>query len=364
MTSPRRVLLCKVNGLGDLVAFLPTVSGIVSLLKGSEVTALVPEQMLELVRAVAPDVRVIGVDPSILHSPARHLPRFLNLVRRVRQGRFDVALSSHDERSGVVALQYLAGIPERFGFSRSCRLARAYNRQVDSAFQTSMLENDFQLVRALAKRIGASAPTLALPRPRFGALAVPVSARPQSPTILLHPGAKYAHKRWPWPYFRELILRVHAVRPDTGFEVLTDGLELDLSGLPATPVAGISTLELCSRLASCDVVVANNSGPMNLAWLLGVPLVVLSGPSPRYWSPPQSETTVELRDRAACAPCEGPGHTPGRCLNDADPVACMRGISVKEVADTLLQVLERTGHRHRDSRLARLGLAPHAEHAP
>lgn len=357
MVVPRHVLVCKVNGLGDLVAFLPTIVGIRTLAEGAAITVMVPERYCALVRAVAPSVEVLGVDASVLHAPTRHPVAFLRLARLVRSRRYDVALNSHDERSGMALLQRLAGIPVRFGFLGSCRLAGLYNRIVPPSFERSMIENDFQLVRRFAEAYGLVAPPREFPAPHFGSTGpdlpgVPLSTR----TVMLHPLAKFEHKRWPWTSFRDLILKVSALRPDVRFEVLTEGADLPMDGLPATAVRTQSTEDLCRALAASDVIVANNSGPMNVAWLLGVPLVLLSGPSPRYWSPPPSEFTFEFRDRAACAPCEGPGHTPGSCRNEAAPIACMRAITVDEVADALVAMLDRTHPEMRASRLERLGL--------
>lgn len=355
MGLPSRLLVCKVNGLGDLVAFLPTIAGLRALAERASITVMVPDRYRALVLAVVPSADVFGVDAAVIHAPARHPVDFLRLVRLVRRGRFDVALNSHDERSGMALLERLAGIPVRFGFRDSCHMAGLYNRAVSPSFEHSMLENDFQLVRLFAESYGLVAPPLALPAASFASAGRFGHVARSTRTVMLHPLAKYEHKRWPWDSFRELILKVSARRPDVCFEVLTEGAELPMDGLPAKAVHARSTEDLCRALAASDVLVANNSGPMNVAWFLGVPLVLLSGPSPRYWSPPPSAFTHEIRDRAACAPCEGPGHTPGTCLNQAAPIACMRAISVNEVADAVLRMLDATDEQMRVNRLARLG---------
>jgi ADP-heptose:LPS heptosyltransferase len=350
------LLVCKVNGLGDLVAFLPTLVGMRTLAEGSEITVMVPERYSALVRAVAPSVEVLGVDAVVLHAPTRNPVAFMRLARLVRRRHFDAALNSHDERSGMALLQRLAGIPVRFGFRGSCRMSGLYNVTVLPSFERSMVENDYQLVRRFAEVYGLVSPALSLPAPIFVSAGAKSSELARSTrTVTLHPLAKYEHKRWEWASFRELILKVSARRPEVRFEVLAEGIDFPMDGLPARAVQALTTEDLCRTLAASDVVVANNSGPMNVAWLLGVPLVLLSGPSPRYWSPPPSAFTREIRDRAACAPCEGPGHTPGRCLNDASPFACMRAITVDEVAAAVLQLLDRTDAGTRVSRLERLG---------
>lgn len=352
---PRNLLVCKVNGLGDLVAFLPTLHALTKLVPEGRITAMVPDRHRALVHATVDSVQVIGVDPAVVQRPQRHTGRFLALALQLRRLKFDAAMSSHDERSGVALLQLLARVPERFGFSDSCRLAGLYNRRVLSSFERSMIANDFELVRTFAGAYSLEPPPLHIPSPVFRA---PVAGSPlaeDGPTMVIHPFAKYQHKRWPWECFRELILRVKAERPDVRVLVLTDGVGLDLRGLPARAVAPGTTDELCRALAEADVVVANNSGPMNVAWYLGVPLVLLSGPSPRYWSPPAESLTHEFRDRAACAPCEGPRHTPGRCLNAASPMACMLGIKVEEVTHAVLRMLERASAEMRRDRLRRLG---------
>ena len=145
------------------------------------------------------------------------------------------------------------------------------------------------------------------------------------PIVALHPGAGSVSKRWPLENFRELAIRIM----QSGAQLMAvegpaeHGVSREMAlGLPGAPVvaARILPLEtLAAALSLCAAFVGNDSGIAHMAGALGVPSVVLFGPtSPEQWAPIGGRVGI-LRTPAGCRACgkkDGSEHT------------CMRNLSV------------------------------------
>lgn len=168
-----------------------------------------------------------------------------------------------------------------------------------------------------------------------------LDAPPREPgpgPVLIHPGSRYAAKRWPVERYAEVVAALHRA----GHEVLVTGtaderpLALDVgraAGLSLVRVlAGRTTpAELFELVARAALVVGGDTGTAHLASALRVPSVVLVGPYPASrWGPPAGGPHVVLGD-------DGPRH--GDPLADA-PDPALLAVSVPDVltaADGLLR---------------------------
>ncbi len=166
--------------------------------------------------------------------------------------------------------------------------------------------------------------------------------RPETKTIvhriLIHPGASRAYKQWTFSRFEELAEQLVA----RGFEVvwITQNTD-DKNRLPASVIQKTPSdlKSFVNDLASAELFVDNNSGPMNLANALGIPSVIFSGPSPEKWAPYwHREHVSNLRvPDLRCQPCDPVSGPVNACQNCESPMACMNGISV----DFVIQEIER-----------------------
>jgi len=148
--------------------------------------------------------------------------------------------------------------------------------------------------------------------------------------VALHPGAGSESKRWPLERFlalagaladRAMDLLVVAGPAEPGLAArLAQGVEgsqiLIAQSLPLPLLAGL--LSLCSRFAG------NDSGVAHLAAGLGVPSVVLFGPTrPELWAPLGAHVTT-LRDHTRCPACWGLAARNHTCM-EAIPVESALG---------------------------------------
>ncbi|MGH2486597.1 MAG: glycosyltransferase family 9 protein, partial [Ktedonobacterales bacterium] len=177
------------------------------------------------------------------------------------------------------------------------------------------------------------------------------AARP--PRIALHPGSGLysVARRWPIERFAELASLLHE---RMGAEVVgvggpdeqeLAGRLLDLLERPvwASAQTGAATpRELAELLATCDLLVGNDSFPMHLAVALTVPVVGVFGPTnARAWGPYATQpghAAYIRRTDLACSPCVYRGHalgTPAGCPERP----CLTGLPASAVLRAALRLL-------------------------
>lgn len=124
--------------------------------------------------------------------------------------------------------------------------------------------------------------------------------RRQKNFVGIHGGSKgsfWASKRWSG--FPELALRLAG----EGYRVGSFGIPQEY--VPNTEdCTGGSIEEMALRVAECDYFISNDSGLMNIANALGIPLLALFGPTEVATRRPLSPSSSVLSAQVDCAPCE------------------------------------------------------------
>jgi ADP-heptose:LPS heptosyltransferase len=147
--------------------------------------------------------------------------------------------------------------------------------------------------------------------------------------IIIHPGAGSIRKRWPLARFLELadIIEKKGLRP----RFICGPAEQDLADDLAKqnrPIHALNELtELADLLESAGGYIGNDSGVSHLASFLGLPCVVIFGPTdPLRWKPAGPRVEI-VRPELDCNPCfeiEPENCPEPRCLTDASVEAAVR----------------------------------------
>ncbi len=162
-------------------------------------------------------------------------------------------------------------------------------------------------------------------------------------TIGIHPYASCPSKRWPIERFSRLSKELLHLGYGLVFiggkesidiakriiEELPRHLRLYVKNKTGTPLE-----ESVYSIASCDILISNDSGPVHIASALGVPSVVIFGRndpalSPARWRPLHYESVYI--HKATCETCLA-----HRCRKDFQ---CLRNIEVEDVMEALNKVL-------------------------
>jgi lipopolysaccharide heptosyltransferase II len=150
-------------------------------------------------------------------------------------------------------------------------------------------------------------------------------------------GARHPTKTWPVRHTAALADRCHR----EGYRVallggqedgsLTGAVVNSMKSRPEYVRTGGSLGQLAGVLSRCRAVVSPDSGPAHMAGALGVPVVVVFGPtSPQRWAPRGPRVRV-VRRELACAPCSNHGGASCpvdtlECMNDLGPEEVWKGL--------------------------------------
>lgn len=172
------------------------------------------------------------------------------------------------------------------------------------------------------------------------------SGTAEAPVIGLFPGSNASSRRWDADRYASLARRLTR----DGWRVLVFGgpaemrLTAAVAGEVAVDLGGRTDLPLLAAgLASCALLVTNDSGPMHLAAAVGTPTLSMQGPADPVVTRPLGDGHTMLRHpELPCVPCVKnvcPRRGRGYVLPDATR-ECLRMISVD---DAIAAVREHPG---------------------
>lgn len=132
------------------------------------------------------------------------------------------------------------------------------------------------------------------------------------PVVGLNPGAKYgSSKLWPTRYFAQtadtLVERLRAqivILAGPGEDALAQEIQRQMRH-PAIAFDSfqVSLQMLKAMTQKLDLMITNDTGPRHIATALGVPTVVVFGPTHKTWGDTGAATSIELSVPVDCGPC-------------------------------------------------------------
>jgi ADP-heptose:LPS heptosyltransferase len=157
------------------------------------------------------------------------------------------------------------------------------------------------------------------------------------PYVVLAIGAKQDKRRWPLKNYLTLSYYLRS----KGWEVVFIGDEKDRILLDKEDFAGVNLCgkhtiaQIAALLSKAQLCVCNDSGPLHLAYTLGIPVVTIFSARnyPGKWNPPAHSKSKLLVDYDV--PCAGCINKP--CSNNV----CMQNISVDAVQQAVLEIAEK-----------------------
>jgi heptosyltransferase-2 len=270
-------------------------------------------------------------------------------ARRLKRMQFDCAILLQNAFEAA-ALTRMAGIPVRIGYDRDAR-GWLLTQAVAVPHQGAIPKHQRFYYLELLKRAGlipeyplqgsirlaGAAEAAKQGRARFSRLGLTKTV------IGVSPGAAYGGaKRWlPERFAAAAAL----VAQENGATVAVFGTPLERSicaavsdginalGHTATNFAGSTSLpEFIELTAACALYITNDSGPMHIASALGVPTVVIFGPTDEFATGPSGVLNQIVREPVDCSPC----------LLRECPIdhRCMTRVTAERVASAALHLIE------------------------
>jgi heptosyltransferase-2 len=296
----------------------------------------------------------------------------LKLAGRLRHQKFCRAFLFQNAIDAAV-ITFLAGIPERIGYSRDGRRLLLTGAVPFNEHAKGLHHIEYYIDLLVKSGIDAkvSQPWIYL-QPEERLLARQRLKGLRRPVIALNPGAAYgSSKRWPPGRFAEVANNI--IREIQGSVVIFGGaseisIAAEISEKIASPdlnvprgdqgapgsgsvlnLAGQTTLrELAALISESDLLITNDSGPMHIGYAVRTPLVAIFGSTSPAQTGPVGKGNITLRKQMECSPCFE------RICRRGD-LKCMDMISSAEVFESAQKLLntERAVFFDRDGTLCR-----------
>jgi heptosyltransferase-2 len=326
-----RILVTRLQYLGDVVLTLPLVDAIRDRFPRARVDYLCRPPASELLRG---DARFETVFEQ---RSGDGFAASLSLIRRLRARRYDAVVDLYSNpRSAWLAR--LTGAAVRIGGDRRGR-RRLYTHPVSVPPDVrSAMDHHMKFVEPIGVKSAPRKPEIT-PAPGDIETARDLleshgveTRRPDRPRIGIHPGGKWSVKRWPVPAFAELVAKLAeewnaSVVAFTGPGDQAHSRRLREavgdSGAAAAFLPILPVRTVAAALSLLDGVVVSDGGVMHVSVAVGTPTVGIFGSAePDIWFPyelfgPYIPAVIPME----CRPChrhECPlGHT--NCLNELPP---------------------------------------------
>jgi lipopolysaccharide heptosyltransferase II len=353
---PRRILLLRLERIGDLMMAVPAIRAVRALAPHASIDLAVGSWNLSLAGAVPGIDSVIPLDaPWLSRAGGSSVGSALAVARGWRAREYDLAINFEgDIRSH--GLMRLSRAPRRIGFDMAGggpmltervpfdpRVHTAVNalRLVSRAFDVpyDMLDTEWlEPARAGRPRLIVPAAARAKAAQRFASL--------RRPIVGVQVGGGRAIKQWPPDRFGEVAAALAAAHDAT---IVLTGSAADRAMIDAARhhmpssarVIDLTELtdlvDVAAALECLDLFVTGDTGPMHLADAVGTTVVAVFGlTTPTRWGPLSRRSRV-VRIDLVCSPCNRVRRPPDRCVGIVPD--CLSGISSQDVVNAASLVL-------------------------
>lgn len=293
--SPKRILIVRLGGIGDIVCTLPALEALRAGLPNAFIGYAVEEPAYDLVNR-HPALDHIHLFPrrsifTDLKNPARWpvvVAKIRRYRRELRSAHYDVALDFQRNLKGA-AHTLMSGAPRRIGFTAPTAQEfnnLFYREHVDPAPATHWVDKFLAMAKAIGGKPDAARyrlPDAPASRERVEAF---LAQNHLTRFIAMHPGASAFDpaRRWEPNRFGELARRIGSHKKITTVVTWGPGeRELAERVVQASDRHAMlsfetrSLLDLSELYRTARAYVGSDTGPMHIATAVGLPSVVLFG---------------------------------------------------------------------------------------
>lgn len=330
--QPRRLLIIRLDLIGDLVLSMTVVRALKRAYPGAEIDLLALPSSALIVSDDPNLAQVIPYDPNVWRRPKaffqpRNWRTTFQVIRRLRSRRYDIAVSVFGNWAAMLAVA--SGAKRRVGFGRESYPGFMTDSVPGGHWRSGERLHEVDYCLKLAQAAGAAVsdedriPRLYVSQKAASELKTlldNLGIRQDKPLIACHVASNNGQsKRWPILYWVRLLDRLIG---EWEAQVVLTGAPGDLPLVDritkrmqrtACNLAGKTSLpQLAALLQRADVVISGDSGPMHIADALDTPLIAIHGPTDPAQFGPVSPAATVLKSGIWCSPC----------YNMKDPADC------------------------------------------
>lgn len=339
--TPRKILIIKPSGIGDIVHAAPVAKALKILYPASEIHWMVFTKFAGIMRCVE------GVDALVKWDRKGGIKEYFRVLGEIRRRRYDIAI----DLQGLLRTAFLnrfSNAANKFSTPLLRELAWLVERPVEKYDpRLHAVERNYRVAEFIARIEGKQIPApselvpwLKVPDREDGIAAVALSKSSLPAAFAV--ASRGRHKIWPSEKFAELINRmsdpagnVAAVTPvlvgSAGERNIASAVVSKLKRKAVNMVGEISLSELAGVLKKCRIVVGNDSGVIHIAAALGVPTLGIFGATNPVWYRPYNAKSGYVYKKYPCSPCD--------IKTSCRDFKCMKDITVEDVLKKAMDIL-------------------------
>ena len=313
--NPKKILIMRSGGIGDVLMSTPLVKAIRQHYKNAEITYFVGNWSKDVLKDNPNIDKLFNYDDLIIIN--LKIFKIFKLIKRVRREKFDLMFNLEKSWHWAV-LSFLFGIPSRIGFNRK---GEGFANNLTVLFNGSKYELEYYL--DLAKLLNMNIPThdmqVYLTKQEKEKAANLIKKNNLKNKIILgiapggadNPAQQAFIKRWPLKNYVKLINKV--VNENKKIHVVLFGGNNDIEACKqlkekvknkdkVISTAGELTVkESAALMRHCKIFLTHDAGPMHIAAAVKVKLLALFSPTQSERFAPKNATTIEVKNEKC--PC-------------------------------------------------------------
>jgi len=346
------ILMVRLSAVGDVVRTLPSLAVLRKNFPSARIAWLVEDKSSDILLG-QPELDDVIVFPRTVWANYLARGRWWSLcketrrfIRRLRRQRFDLVIDFHGIfKSGLFSRITGAGV--RVGFDRD--FGKEWNYLFNNwrlpleNTRLSRFERNLNLLQGM--RLDTEAAEISLyVSPEDQRYADDFVAKHglagRYPLVAIHPGTseKTRYKRWFPARYAQV---ADGLVEELGASILVTwgpgerGTAEEVQSLTRSPCVVSCPTKSLKQLAAiyghCHLYIGGDTGPMHIASLMRVPVVVIHGPTDPVINAPYSGTPAsQVRKDLPCSPCRD---------RHCQKLDCLKAIGPKEVLKTAKDVL-------------------------
>jgi lipopolysaccharide heptosyltransferase I len=350
----QKLLILRLSAVGDVIRTLPTIKALKDHRPSSYIVWIVEEPSRAFLES-QPEIDEVILFPRRRWTQGMKsltkiwgtIGEMRGFIKGLRKRKPDIVLDFHGIlKSGL--LSFLSGSPKRIGYDRKSTKEGNFlfsNVKVElPKKRISRFERNLALLKGMELKVKEPQYSLHIPpedREYVASFFRASSARLKRPLIAIHPGTsrKALFKRWmPDQYSRladRLTRELHATVLFTWGEGELEWVESIRKEMRELSLLGPKTeslTQLGEVYGHCDLYIGGDTGPMHIASFMGIPAVVIYGPTDPIENEPIGNH-IKVRKEVGCNPCHE---------YSCKELLCTKAISADDVFEATKEILGRT----------------------
>ncbi|MFC1599195.1 glycosyltransferase family 9 protein [Candidatus Omnitrophota bacterium] len=347
-----RILIVNLGGMGDFLLSTPALRALRNRYPQSEIDILITTRIHKLPRSLTYIDKVFTFDMDYGGTiPFIRFYRNVKSLLTLRRKHFDIAINMRTmvTKGSAKKMKILLDIINSGRTAGRDTDGRGYflDVKIPETYPGTRyeMEYDIDTVKALGAEVSDRTIDFRVNKISRQKINTILTERGIADDVFLvgiHPGGMPS-RQWPIDRFAQIIAAINKLLPckfvitGTKKEAGIVNRLVEITNTEIVNVAGLFDLiELGALVERCNLFITNNTGPMHVAAILNIPLIVIDGPTDIVRFDPRniSDNAIVLHKKVECAPCE---------KAECEDLQCLKAISPEEVVQAAFHFLKNKG---------------------